>query len=382
MLLKPWQQWRDELCIGTSSPIIYFYWAGGGISQTLESLDMEATTAPDTRKFAMTPSYAAPEQWRGDRATIATDVYAMGVVAYELLSGQLPFVGPEMHDYRRQHLEDTPESILGVPPKLQSLIDECLYKSPEARPRPQNLLARLQEGVRAASEGASRLQQANAIAVQRQAEAARQESVAKSEAERRHELCGAADQSLARVVSLLNDQVLSSAPASKRSGPTPQWGWSLNEASLSVAPSRMAEQRLDRETYGPPFEVMAYSGITLKIKPDQHGFEGRSHSLWYCDALEAGVFRWYETAFMIMPLIPKRGRLDPFDLGPGRDAYVALAPVMREYQVAWPFTPIDQGDESDFVERWIGWFAEVAQGLLRHPSSMPERNSEGTWRRN
>ena len=341
----------------------------------------EATTAPDTRKFAMTPPYAAPEQWRGDRATIATDVYAIGVVAYELLAGQLPFVGPKMHDYRRQHLEETPESISGIPPKLQSLIDECLYKGPEARPRPQNLLARLQESVRAASEAASRLQHANAIVVQQRAEAARQESVAKSEAERRHELCEAADRSLARVVSLLNDQVLSNAPASKRSGPTPQWSWSLNEANLSVAPSRMAEQRLETDTYGPPFEVVAYSGITLQIKPDQHGFEGRSHSLWYCDAQKDGVFRWYETAFMIMPLIPKRGRLDPFALGPGQDAYVALDPVMGEYQVAWPFAPIDQGDESDFIERWLGWFAEAAQGLLRHPSRMPERDPNGTWRR-
>ena len=341
----------------------------------------EATTALDTRKFAMTPAYAAPEQWRGDRATIATDVYAMGIVAYELLGGQLPFVGPEMHDYRRQHLEDTPESMSGVPPKLQSLIDECLYKGPEARPTPQNLLARLQESVRAASEAVSRLQQANAIAVQRQAEAARQESVAKSEAERRHELCEAADQSLARVVRLLNDQIQSNASASKRPGPTPQSSWSLNEAVLSMAPSRMAEQRLDTETYGPPFEVVAYSCITLQIKPDQHGFQGRSHSLWYCDAHEAGVFRWYETAFMFSPFISKSGRLDPFDLGPGKDAYVALAPVLGEFQAAWPFTPIDQGDESDFVERWIGWFADAAQGLLRHPSSMPERDPHGTWRR-
>ena len=341
----------------------------------------EATTAPDTRKFSMTPPYAAPEQWRGDRATIATDVYAIGVVAYELLAGQLPFVGPEIHDYRRQHLSETPESISGVPPKLQSLIDECLYKGPEARPRPQNLLARLKESVRAASEAASSLQHANAIVVQRRAEAAQQESLAKSEGERRHELCEAADRSLARVVSLLSEQVLSNAPASNRSGPTPQWSWSLNGANLSVAPSRMAEQRLETDTYGPQFEVVAYSSITLQIKPDRHGFEGRSHSFWYCDAQEAGVFRWYETAFMIMPLIPKRSRLDPFALSPGRDAYVALAPVMGEYQVAWPFAPIDQGDENDFIERWLGWLAEAAQGLLRHPSNMPERDPNGTWRR-
>ena len=135
-----------------------------------------------------------------------------------------------MHDHRQQHLEETPESISGVPPKLQSLIDECLYKAPEARPRPQNLLARLQESVRATSEAESRVQQANAIVVRQRAEAARQESAAKSEAERRLELCDAADRSLAHVVSLLNDQIQSNAPASERSGPTPQWSWSLNEA--------------------------------------------------------------------------------------------------------------------------------------------------------
>ena len=48
----------------------------------------------------------------------------------------------------------------------------------------------------------------------------------------------------------------------------------------------------------------------------------------------------------------------------------------ESYQVAWPFAPIDQGDEGDFIERWLGWFAEGAQGLLRHPSSMPERRPE------
>ena len=341
----------------------------------------EATTAPDTRKFSMTLPYAAPEQWRGERASSASDVYSMGVLAYELLAGRLPFLGPEVHDYRRQHLEDTPESIPGVPLKLQSLIGECLYKNPGARPRPQNLLARLNESVWATSAATSRLQEANAIAVQRQAEVARQESVAKSEAERRQELCEGADRSLANVVRLLDDQILSNAPASKRSGPTPNWSWSLNETNLSVSPSRMGELLLEADTYSPPFEVVAYSAITLQIKPDRYGFEGRSHSLWYCDAQEAGVFRWYETAFMISPLIAKRGRLDPFALAPGRDANVALAPVVAEYQVAWPFVPIDQGAEGEFIERWIGWFAEAAQGMFRHPSHMPERDPNGTWRR-
>jgi len=50
----------------------------------------EATTAPDTRKFAWSAPYAAPERWRNERATTATDVYALGIMAYELVKGERP----------------------------------------------------------------------------------------------------------------------------------------------------------------------------------------------------------------------------------------------------------------------------------------------------
>ncbi len=340
----------------------------------------EATTAPDTRKYSMTPVYAAPEQWNGERATSATDVYALGVVAYELLAGKLPFEGPEIHDYRRQHQQDIPESVSGVPLKIQSLIDECLYKAPEARPRPQTLLARLNDSVRAASEAESLLQQANALVVQQRAEAGRQESVAKADAARRFELREAAARSLEHVEALLNDRILSNASTSVHSS-SPHWSWSLNEAILSMKRSLMPEPSTYDDVYDPPFEIMAYSDIVLQILSTRDGYEGRAHSLWYCDAKETGVFRWYETAFMISPLIPKRSRIDPFALEPGQEAYIALSPAMVEYQVAWPFTPIDQGDEEDFLERWIGWFADGAQGLLGRPRKMPERPTKGTWRR-
>ncbi len=103
----------------------------------------EATTAPDTRKRALSPPYAAPERWRAERATSAADVYALGVIAYELLTGKLPFPGPATEDFRDQHLHADPPRLTGVSARLAALIGECLYKAPGARPTPANLQARL-----------------------------------------------------------------------------------------------------------------------------------------------------------------------------------------------------------------------------------------------
>ncbi|MFP3880403.1 MAG: serine/threonine-protein kinase [Dehalococcoidia bacterium] len=339
----------------------------------------EATTAPDTRKYAMTPPYAAPEQWRAERATSATDVYATGLIAYEMLGGRRPFTGPEKHDYRRQHLEDTPAPIQGIPQPLQTLISECLYKAPQARPRPQNLLARLRATMSPTPESAQRLQHAYGLEVEKQAEVSRQQSMARSEAERRAGLYQVAEQALAHIAQLLHSQVVASAPGSAPSDAR-LWPCTLNSAQLSIDPARSAEIQDVRPHYHTQFEVIAYSSITLCIPPDPWEYEGRSHSLWYCDAQEPGVFRWYETAFMINPFIPRRERLNPFALNPGEQAYGALSPAMTEYQVAWPFIPIDQGKENEFIERWIAWFAAAAEGKLCHPSHMPEKDPRGSWR--
>ncbi|WP_338702107.1 serine/threonine-protein kinase [Streptomyces sp. Q6] len=112
----------------------------------------EASTDPNTRKHSLTPPYAAPEQWRGDRATGATDVYAAGVVAYELLTGSRPFKGPQSHDYRRQHLSDPlPPLPRDVPAELAALVKESLFKPAGARPTARDLRARLDRFDRARS---------------------------------------------------------------------------------------------------------------------------------------------------------------------------------------------------------------------------------------
>jgi len=330
----------------------------------------EATTAPDTHKYAWTPAYASPEQWRAERASAATDVYAFGVMAYEMLEGRLPFSGP---DFRDQHLKAPVPTISDCPPSLTSLINECMFKAPAARPTPANILARLQAGRRTASPAGAKLQQVNKGVVEQRSHEVTLASAQKSVDETRSELYNAASLSLARVKDLLREAATDNAPAANVSAGK-ELSIQLGSGLLRVSPVAMAPpDSLAAFDYLAPFDVIAFATVEARKPRDRYGYEGRAHSLWFCDAQTEGVYRWYELAFMVQPLVPERFSVDPFALPPtDKQAAECLTPVMTVRQVAWQPVAFDQGDEARFVERWLGWFAAAADGSLAHPSSMPE----------
>ena len=85
-----------------------------------------------------TPRYMAPEQVRGERATPATDVYAAGVILFEMLAGVPPFADERTFELLVAHLERKPPTIRDrapeVPLALEALVLQALSKQPGGRP--------------------------------------------------------------------------------------------------------------------------------------------------------------------------------------------------------------------------------------------------------
>lgn len=84
-----------------------------------------------------TPAYLSPEQAECGIVDARSDQYSLAVMAYEMLSGRLPFEGPKPQDFIRQHAQEAPPSLLQVAPTLPTgvarVIDRALMKQPEDR---------------------------------------------------------------------------------------------------------------------------------------------------------------------------------------------------------------------------------------------------------
>ncbi|HZI16612.1 MAG TPA: serine/threonine-protein kinase, partial [Myxococcus sp.] len=85
-----------------------------------------------------TPEYMAPEQARGQEVGPMTDLYALGVVTFEMVTGRLPFIGTSPVDLLMKHVEARPprpsEFLPELPPALDAFILQMLTKDPETRP--------------------------------------------------------------------------------------------------------------------------------------------------------------------------------------------------------------------------------------------------------
>jgi serine/threonine-protein kinase len=104
-----------------------------------------------------TPDYMAPEQVRGRRGDARTDVYAVGTILYEMITGELPLTAGNIHAMMRAKLEQDPRPPRELVPDLDPKIEEIILRAIDRTPR---------ERYRTAAEMLVDLQKPDAVVVQ------------------------------------------------------------------------------------------------------------------------------------------------------------------------------------------------------------------------
>ncbi len=322
----------------------------------------DAATADDTRKFSFTAAYAAPEQWRHEHATAATDVYAFGVIAYELLAGQRPFTG-SYDELRAQHLSSVPDLLPGSR-KLSWIVNESLSKAPGARPAAGNLIDRLRRaGEEAATRGGSALAGAQSAVLEARATEQAAAEAARTERERRETLAKGCRGGYAALIEEVVEFISDNAPATEisRSGD--------GGVTLSLGDARLIISGLSdfSGSESSPFDVIAYGQIRLE---DSRRTRSRSHSLYFADFGAEGTYSWFELGFM-----HSWGATDfenePRAVQPG-EGLGAFQSGLGGLQLGYGVVPLDIGDLDRFVDFWSERFGLAASGEFPRLSRLPD----------
>ena len=111
-----------------------------GLAKLLNHNDAKKVPGSGAEFAVGTPGYMCPEQARGDEMDHRGDIYSVGVILFELLTGQLPFSGRSTMDTLLAHATEAPPSFADagagdwVPAGVEQVVLSCLAKHPSGRP--------------------------------------------------------------------------------------------------------------------------------------------------------------------------------------------------------------------------------------------------------
>ncbi len=340
---------------------------------------VEDSTSMETLRDCLTPAYAAPEQWRGERPSTATDVYALGCIIHALFLGYPPFVG-SIDDIRENHLHTAPAPISVLPPRISAFVSHMLRKPPNARPTLDRCTQVLSE-IKSAHDKEIGSHPAIDEAAKQVAEIEAKEEAKRHAAEtvrhERDELFADARNELLAIRGRFFESLTNSSESVKIDHPGKLL---FGSAEVQVSePERLdeflaARHARDGKLYHyTGWDVLGWAMIGVAcVKGPGHRPYTWSASLLFADRNDGNGFRWYEVSFWTMG---QEDRDEPFGLaGYEADIDLALGNIMHSVNVAYGPLPIDGEDEEGFISRWIGLVAKAATGQLNRPRGMPIRD--------
>lgn len=116
-----------------------------GIARLADQVPLTATG-----QVMGTVQYLAPEQASGKPASPSTDIYSLGIVAYEALAGRRPFRGESQVSIAMAHIKEAPPELpTTIPEEVRALVMSCLGKKPEHRPATAADLAKAAKAIMA-----------------------------------------------------------------------------------------------------------------------------------------------------------------------------------------------------------------------------------------
>jgi serine/threonine-protein kinase len=325
---------------------------------------VEEATASNSVKECLSAYFAAPEQWRLERATHATDIYALGCIAFFVITGTPPFTSDPAEEHQKAP----------VPPfqctdsRLSTLTSMMLRKIPATRPTLSRVRTLLEEF---ASKSPPNNQSSLTDLAQSAAKIAddEQKYQAKVQAERteasaRMRLAEIGFEILKDNLERLAGKINNQAPNASRRSTENAFQYNLGQSHIYVDFWRQMQfgGSLFRQSR---WDVVALS--LIKVTQDGPTPYTWSASLWYMKLPDKGEFRWYEISYWS----PHGTDPQPFAVSDPNTADRAASEIGGRINLAFGPQPVDDEAEDDFHSRWIWLLAKAAAGGLRHPKLMP-----------
>jgi len=119
-----------------------------------------------------TPDYMAPEQVSGRRGDVRTDIYSLGVILYEMLTGNLPYSGPNVYNVMRAKTAEDPQPPSAFKPDIDPHLEEIILHAIERSPRDRyssagQMLEDLRDPSRVVPKGRAQRLKPRSLAMQR-----------------------------------------------------------------------------------------------------------------------------------------------------------------------------------------------------------------------